>query len=300
MNTPQPDHPPARAGRGVDVRCPARRGARGAGRERARSRRRGRRGTGLPPSAAGSRCWAATTPGRRGAASSCARGCPGRRPHDPRGHRRRRPLRPSGLRAILSTAPDLDVVGDADDGAGVPDLVGAARPDVVVMDIRMPRSTASRRRPSPRRAARRGCSAHHLPARRPRLRRDRGRGERVPAQGHAPGGADRRRAGRRLGRRDAEPGPHSAPRAVADRADRRPPPPRAREGSLQRGDRGGALLLRGDCEDPSDKGVHEARRHEPGAPRALAATPTAEGPSVDEPTGPGRRSAGWGARIGGS
>ena len=45
----------------------------------------------------------------------------------------------AGLRAILSTAPDLDVVGDADDGAGVPDLVGAARPDVVVMDIRMPR-----------------------------------------------------------------------------------------------------------------------------------------------------------------
>ena len=45
----------------------------------------------------------------------------------------------AGLRAILSTAPDLDVVGDADDGAGVPDLVGAARPDVVVTDIRMPR-----------------------------------------------------------------------------------------------------------------------------------------------------------------
>ena len=44
----------------------------------------------------------------------------------------------AGLRAILSSADDLEVVGEADDGAGVPDLVRQHRPDVVVMDIRMP------------------------------------------------------------------------------------------------------------------------------------------------------------------
>src|SRR5690606_288257 len=45
----------------------------------------------------------------------------------------------AGLRMILSAADDLDVVGEADDGA---DAVRAARecqPDVVLMDIRMPR-----------------------------------------------------------------------------------------------------------------------------------------------------------------
>ena len=44
----------------------------------------------------------------------------------------------AGLRAILSSADDIEVVGEADDGAGVPDLVRQERPDVVVMDIRMP------------------------------------------------------------------------------------------------------------------------------------------------------------------
>lgn len=45
----------------------------------------------------------------------------------------------AGLRAILSSVDDIDVVGEADDGAGVADMVHRARPDVVVMDIRMPR-----------------------------------------------------------------------------------------------------------------------------------------------------------------
>ena len=44
----------------------------------------------------------------------------------------------AGLRAILSSAEDIEVVGEADDGAGVPELVQRHRPDVVVMDIRMP------------------------------------------------------------------------------------------------------------------------------------------------------------------
>lgn len=45
----------------------------------------------------------------------------------------------SGLVAILSLEPDLDVVGEGGDGADVPALVAATRPDVVLMDVRMPR-----------------------------------------------------------------------------------------------------------------------------------------------------------------
>ena len=49
------------------------------------------------------------------------------------------PLVRTGLRAILEAEPDVEVVGEADDGAGVPALVERARPDVVLMDVRMRR-----------------------------------------------------------------------------------------------------------------------------------------------------------------
>lgn len=49
------------------------------------------------------------------------------------------PLVRSGLDAILSGEDDLKVVGEAGDGADVPDLVRGLRPDVVLMDVRMPR-----------------------------------------------------------------------------------------------------------------------------------------------------------------
>ncbi|MBD5784855.1 response regulator transcription factor [Cellulosimicrobium terreum] len=49
------------------------------------------------------------------------------------------PLVRTGLRAILEAEPDLDVVGEAGDGVEVPGLVEAVRPDVVLMDVRMPR-----------------------------------------------------------------------------------------------------------------------------------------------------------------
>ena len=44
----------------------------------------------------------------------------------------------AGLRALLDAEPDLDVVGEAADGAAVLDLVRETRPDLVLMDVRMP------------------------------------------------------------------------------------------------------------------------------------------------------------------
>jgi DNA-binding NarL/FixJ family response regulator len=43
-----------------------------------------------------------------------------------------------GLRLLLSGAPDIEVVGEADDGRGVLPAVDRHRPDIVLMDIRMP------------------------------------------------------------------------------------------------------------------------------------------------------------------
>jgi DNA-binding NarL/FixJ family response regulator len=44
----------------------------------------------------------------------------------------------SGLRTILEAQNDIEVVGEAADGAVVVPLVASLRPDVVVLDIRMP------------------------------------------------------------------------------------------------------------------------------------------------------------------
>ena len=44
----------------------------------------------------------------------------------------------AGLRMILSSAEDLDLVGEVDDGARAVAAVREHRPDVVLMDIRMP------------------------------------------------------------------------------------------------------------------------------------------------------------------
>ena len=43
-----------------------------------------------------------------------------------------------GLRALLSTLPEIEIVGEAADGREAVQLVEAVQPDVVLMDVRMP------------------------------------------------------------------------------------------------------------------------------------------------------------------
>ena len=52
----------------------------------------------------------------------------------------------AGLRAVLSSDESIDVVGEAGDGRAAVEEAIRLRPDVVLMDVRMPRWTGSRRR----------------------------------------------------------------------------------------------------------------------------------------------------------
>jgi DNA-binding NarL/FixJ family response regulator len=45
----------------------------------------------------------------------------------------------AGFRMIVGSQPDMEVVGEAGDGQEAVDLVNRERPDVILMDIRMPR-----------------------------------------------------------------------------------------------------------------------------------------------------------------
>ena len=61
----------------------------------------------------------------------------------------------AGLSMMLAGAPDISIVGEGSDGTDVPALVDTSKPDVVLMDIRMPRidgltaTEALRSRPNP-------------------------------------------------------------------------------------------------------------------------------------------------------
>src|SRR6185503_14380110 len=44
-----------------------------------------------------------------------------------------------GLRGMLDAQPDMEVIGEANDGAAAVEATIRLHPDVVIMDIRMPR-----------------------------------------------------------------------------------------------------------------------------------------------------------------
>jgi two-component system NarL family response regulator len=49
-----------------------------------------------------------------------------------------------GLEMVLTEEPDIELVGEASDGAEAVEKAGEALPDVVLMDIRCPRAAGSR------------------------------------------------------------------------------------------------------------------------------------------------------------
>ncbi|MGH8983935.1 MAG: response regulator [Acidimicrobiia bacterium] len=74
------------------------------------------------------------------AASACAPGCRST-PSPPDAHpaRRRPSPRARGFRLILDSEPDIDVVAEAGDGEEAVTVAVETKPDLVLMDVRMPK-----------------------------------------------------------------------------------------------------------------------------------------------------------------
>jgi DNA-binding NarL/FixJ family response regulator len=142
----------------------------------------------------------------------------------------------AGFRMVLDAEPDIEVVGEAADGLQAVEEARRLRPDVVLMDVRMPRLDgleATRRLAGPD-VADPACvlilttydvDEYVFDALRVRLRRPAGRRLRVPAQAHLPGGAGRGGPDDRLGRGADRPvGDPPPDRRVRPRPDHARPP----------------------------------------------------------------------------
>ena len=199
------DHGRACASRATPTRC----GVEVTRRRRAVRRDGRRRATGCVGHArAGGGCYGGDRRRRAprpAAASRVTRRLPSLGPQrDPRRSSpttRRWSARASAL--ILDAQADIEVVGEAADGAEAVARAARQRPDVVLMDIRMPRIGRARRRPRrilrrPRRRRPRARPDDVRP-RRVRLRGAARRRERVPAQGRAAEQLVARASGRRGG-----------------------------------------------------------------------------------------------------
>ena len=69
------------------------------------------------------------------------------------------PVVRDGLRGIFAGDPEFEVLGEAADGAEAVTMAEALRPDVVLMDLRMPGTDGAERHPDswPSGGTRRGC-----------------------------------------------------------------------------------------------------------------------------------------------
>ena len=196
----------------------------------------------------------------------------------------------SGFTMLLAGEPDIEVVGEAGNGAEAVALAASERPDVMLMDVRMPVMDgleATRRITGDESlAGDAGRDPHHVRPRRVRARGAARRRQRVPAEGHA-ARSTCSNAVRVVADGDALIAPRITRRLIEEFA-RRPEPAcvgrrraaleqltdREREvlelvarGPVERRDRRRAVREPRHREDPRQPAADEARRPRPGPAR---------------------------------